>query len=271
MAQDLMFQDRIRDAVRTVYGSIPQGAGRAMAGRFYSSDELASVPEIAVTWALGVGNPTRHAGLGQGEVVLDVGCGGGIDTVLAARQVGPTGRVVGIDMLDEMLERSAVAAAEAGVADRCRFVCTEMESIPLPDAAIDVVISNGVPNLSPRKSRAFAEIARVMRPGGRLCVADLIVEDELPPEVLSSEGAWAGCISGALSETVLTKKLAHAGLDDVRLEERVIFDIEDVALYPLFTSEVLELMRRTMSEEAQRRVADSVIIHARKPVGGHTA
>lgn len=265
MAQDLMFQDRIRDAVRSTYRSIPEGAGRAMAERFYSAEELAAVPESAITWALGVGNPTRHAALAEGEVVLDVGCGGGIDTVLAARQVGPTGRVVGIDMLAEMLERAAGAAAHAGVGERCEFVCTEMEGLALPDASIDVVISNGVPNLSPRKSRAFAEIVRVMRPGGRLCVADLTVEDELPPEVLSSEGAWAGCIAGALSESVLTKKLALAGLQDIRLDEREIFDLADVALYPLFTGEVLELMARTMSEQAQRRVADGVVIHARKP------
>lgn len=265
MAQDLMFQDRIREAVRSTYRSIPEGAGRAMAERFYSAEELAAVPESAVTWALGVGNPTRHADLAEGEVVLDVGCGGGIDTVLAAHEVGPAGRVIGIDMLEEMLERSAAAVHEAGVAERCEFVCTEMESLPLPDASIDVVISNGVPNLSPRKSRVFAEISRVMRPGGRFCVADLTVEDELPPEVLASDGAWAGCISGALSERVLTKKLTDSGLQDVRLDEREVFDIDDVALYPLFTDEVLDLMRATMSESAQRRVADSVIIHARKP------
>ena len=124
--------------------------------------------------------------------MLDIGCGAGIDTILAARQVGLSGRVIGLDMLDEMCWRAHATANAAGVAGCTEFKRGEMEAIPLPDESVDVVISNGVLNLSPRKARALAEVHRVLRPGGRLCVADLTVEDDLPPEVLTSESAWAG-------------------------------------------------------------------------------
>jgi ubiquinone/menaquinone biosynthesis C-methylase UbiE len=124
--------------------------------------------------------------------VLDVGSGGGIDTILAARAVGPSGRAIGIDLLEDMCERARAHAEEAAVAAWTEFLQGEMEAIPLPDETVDVVISNGVINLSARKSRALAEIHRVLRPGGRVCVADLLVDDDLPPEVLTSDSAWAG-------------------------------------------------------------------------------
>lgn len=139
-----------------------------------------------------MGNPVLHAGLRPGETVLDLGSGGGIDTILAAHEVGPTGRAIGIDLLDEMVERARGHAREAGVDGWTEFRRGEMEDIPLPDASVDVVISNGVINLSPRKSRVLAEIHRVLRSGGRMCVADLTVEDDLPPEILTSDAAWAG-------------------------------------------------------------------------------
>jgi arsenite methyltransferase len=266
MSDDLMFQDEIRDVVRAAYGAIATGAGRPMAQRFYSDEELASVPAQAVDWALGVGNPVRHAGLLEGEVVLDVGSGGGIDTVLAARSVGPTGRVIGLDMLPEMCERARAAAKDAGVGAWCDFHEGEMEAMPLPDDAIDVVISNGVVNLSPRKSRAFAEITRVLRPGGRICVADLVVNADLPPEVLTTSAAWAGCIAGALTERVLVRKLDRAGLVDVELTERGTLTLDDVALYPLFTPDVVSLMRRLLANDARQHIATSLIARARKPL-----
>jgi SAM-dependent methyltransferase len=262
---DLMFQDEIREVVRTAYSAITSGAGRRMAQRFYAEEELASLPAGAVDWALGVGNPVRHSGFSGGEVVLDIGSGGGIDTVLAARRVGPTGRVIGLDMLSEMCERARDAARQAGVAAWCELREGEMEAIPLPDASIDVVVSNGVINLSPRKSRAFAEIDRVLRPGGRICISDLVVDDDLPPEVLSSGTAWAGCIAGALSEQVLARMLDLAGLVDIELTERIALTLDDVALYPLFTPEVLALMRRVLSDDAQQHIATSLIVRARKP------
>jgi arsenite methyltransferase len=188
----MLFQDQIKEVVRTAYAGIDRGAGKPAADLLYSKEELAELPPEAVRWALGVGNPVRHAELAIGETVLDVGSGGGIDTILAAKRVGPTGRAIGLDVLDEMVERARVHAAAAGVDGWTRFVRGEMEAIPLPDASVDVVISNGVINLSPRKSRVLAEIRRVLKPGGRLCIADLTVEDELPPEVMANEAAWAG-------------------------------------------------------------------------------
>ncbi len=190
--RDLMFQDEIKDAVRSAYAAISSGGGEAVARKLYSEQELAEVPPGAVEWALGVGNPVRYAFLEPGQVVLDVGSGGGIDTILAARRVGPTGRAIGLDPLEEMCERGRRHAAEAGVEDRTEFVLGEMEEIPLPERSVDVVISNGVLNLSARKSRALAEIFRVLAPGGRICLADLTVEGELPPEVANDQSAWAG-------------------------------------------------------------------------------
>jgi arsenite methyltransferase len=192
VAKDLMFQDEIRESVRRAYSAISAGGGESVARRFYSNEELAEVHPGAVEWALSVGNPVRYAFLRPGETVLDVGSGGGIDTILAARRVGPGGRSVGLDLLEEMCERGRRHAAEAGVESWTEFVQGEMEDIPLPNESVDVVISNGVLNLSGRKSRAMAEIYRVLRPGGRICLADLTVEGELPPEVANDQSAWAG-------------------------------------------------------------------------------
>jgi arsenite methyltransferase len=260
-----MFQREILEVVREAYRRLPAGAGRAMAVKLYEEDTLETVPEPAVGWALGVGDPVRHAGLREGEVVLDLGCGGGIDAVLAARRVGPTGRVVGLDLLPEMRERARHAAELAGVGAWCEFVEGVMEDLPLPSRSVDVVISNGALNLSPRKSRALAEVARVLVPGGRLCIADLAVEEDLPPEVLATEASWAGCIAGAVSERVLVRKMQRAGLVDVEVGARVPFGIDDVATYPLFTGDVIDLMRRVIPERARDRVAVSLLARAVKP------
>lgn len=188
---DLLHSDEIKQLVRDAYRGIDSGTGE-VAECLYSPEELAEVPRSAADGALGVGNHLRYAVLSPGDVVLDLGCGAGIDSILAARRVGPTGRVVALDFLPEMLERTAAAATEAGL-DNVETVEGEMEAIPLPDGSVDVVISNGVLNLSPRKARAFAECARVLRPGGRFCVSDLtLVEEELPPEVMTHPAAWAG-------------------------------------------------------------------------------
>jgi arsenite methyltransferase len=189
---DLLHQDEIRAVVRDAYAGIAEGAGAAVAASLYGEGQLHGLPPEAVRWALGVGDPVRHARLRPGEVVLDVGCGGGIDSVLAARAVGPSGRVIGLDLLDDMCDRARAAAGEAGMAFWTEFRTGAMEDIPLEDGAVDGVISNGVLNLSPRKARALAEIHRVLRPGGRVSLADLTVDDDLPPEVLTSDAAWAG-------------------------------------------------------------------------------
>jgi arsenite methyltransferase len=192
MGRDLMFQQEIKDTVQQAYAAITNGGGETVARRLYSDQELAEVPPGAVEWARGVGNPVRYARLQSGQVVVDVGSGGGIDTVLAARRVGPEGHAIGLDVLEEMCERGRRHAAQAGVEGWTEFLQGEMEDIPLPGESVDVVISNGVLNLSARKSRALAELFRVLRPGGRMCMADLTVEGQLPPEVANDQSAWAG-------------------------------------------------------------------------------
>ncbi len=191
MSRDLLHQDEIRGLVREAYRSV-DSESRAVAEKLYSREELDGVPAVALNHALGVGNHLRYARIEPGDTVLDLGCGWGIDSILAARRVGATGRVIALDFLPEMLERTAAAADEAGL-DNVEALEGEMEAIPLPDASVDCVISNGVLNLSPRKARALAECARVLRREGELCLADLTVEEEgLPPEVLTHPAAWAG-------------------------------------------------------------------------------
>lgn len=192
MAQDLLYQQEVKEAVRQAYEKITTGGGQPVARSLYSPEQLSRVPPGAIEWALGVGNPVPHAELRTGETVLDLGSGGGIDTILAAREVGSEGRAIGIDLLPDMVERAGANAAEAGVDAWTEFRRGEMEDVPLEDSSVDVVISNGVINLSPRKSRVLAEVHRVLKPGGRLCVADLTVEEDLPPEILTSDSAWAG-------------------------------------------------------------------------------
>jgi len=189
-SDDLLAQDAIKASVRAAYREII-GQRTDAAAALYAPEQLAGLPAGAVAQALGVGNPIRHADLRPGEVVLDLGCGGGIDTILAARAVGPQGRAIGLDILPEMLEAAARHARAAGTAN-VEWVQGEIEAIPLPDGAVDVAIANGTVNLSPRKSRVFAEVFRVLRPGGRLVAADIVVDEDLPPEVRTHPAAWAG-------------------------------------------------------------------------------
>lgn len=187
---DLLNQDAVHELVAERYRGIV-GRPTSVAPTLYSPDELAGLPEGAIAGALGVGNPVRFAALRAGEVVLDLGSGGGLDTLLAARSVAPGGRAIGLDILPEMLERGARHAREAGISN-VEWRRGEIENIPLPDGSVDVVVSNGVVNLSPRKSRVLFEAYRLLRPGGRISIADIIVEDDLPPEVIVDPQAWAG-------------------------------------------------------------------------------
>jgi arsenite methyltransferase len=191
VSRDLMHSDDVKAIVREAYGAV-DSSSEAVAHKLYSEEELAQVPRSAVERALGVGNHLRFAEIEPGETILDLGCGAGIDSILAGHRTGPAGRVIALDFLPEMLERTAAAAGEAGL-DNVETLEAEMESIPLPDASVDHVISNGVVNLSPRKRRVLAECARVLRPGGKLSMADLTVGDEeLPPEILTHPATWAG-------------------------------------------------------------------------------
>jgi SAM-dependent methyltransferase len=264
MSRDLMHSAEIRQLVRDAYRHVPPTTA-AVAHKLYTPEELAQVPRSAVARALGVANHLRFADIEPGETILDLGCGGGIDTILAARRTGPTGRVIALDFLPEMLERTASAAREAGL-DNVEILHGEMEAIPLPDASVDLIISNGVLNLSPRKARVMAECARVLRLGGRLCISDLTVEqDDLPPEILTQPAAWAGCVAGALAEDDFARKLEKAGFQDVEVTHRTPMSIDDCALYPLFSGHVIELMRQLIPAEKHHAVAISVIVRATLP------
>jgi len=191
MAKDLMHSAELKQMVREAYGAVAS-ENDSVACQLYTDNELDGVPRATREFALGVGNHLRYADIDPGETVLDVGCGAGIDTIIAAGRTGPSGRVLALDFLPEMLERTAKAAAESGL-ENVETVEGDMEAIPLPDDSVDHLISNGVLNLSPRKARALAECGRVLRTGGKFCVSDLTVsEDELPPEVLTHPAAWAG-------------------------------------------------------------------------------
>jgi SAM-dependent methyltransferase len=182
----------------------------------YDESARGTLPADAVAASLGCGNPTAVAELSPGEVVLDLGSGGGIDVILSARRVGPTGKAYGVDMTDEMLALARRNAQEAAV-DNVEFLKGDIESLPLPDASVDVVISNCVINLSLDKPAVFAEIARVLRPGGRLGVADVVAEDRLSPAARAELGSHAGCIAGALSVSEYEQGLQAAGLTDVSI------------------------------------------------------
>jgi SAM-dependent methyltransferase/TusA-related sulfurtransferase len=259
---DLMRKAQVQAFVGDAYRTIDAPTRAGAAG--YTDAQLADLPAGAVAWSLGLGNPLAHADLRPGDVVLDVGCGAGIDTLLAARRVGDDGVVVGLDLVGEMCERARAYAREAGIGNVV-FVQGEMEAIPLPDGSIDAIISNGVINLSPRKMRALFECARVLRPAGRICVTDMIIdEQELPVEVLTHPAAWSGCVSGAMAERTLLRSLGRVGLVNVTVHERRAVGIADCARYPLFSSELLAVMRRTIPPDRQDRFAGSITVSARK-------
>ena len=184
---------------------------------FYDAEERASIPETAVGASLGCGNPVVVAELHAGETVLDLGSGGGIDVLLSARRVGPTGTVYGLDMTDEMLELARHNAEQAG-ATNVHFLKGLMEDIPLPAESVDVVISNCVINLSTDKPAVLAEIARVLKPGGRIGIADVVAEDWLSPDERAERGSFVGCVAGALSESEYRDGLSAAGLAHVEIE-----------------------------------------------------
>lgn len=190
MVRDLMYSDEVRLLVRDAYEHLGEPGGPALS--LYREQDLDRLPDGARRWALGVGDPVRHAALEQGEDVIDLGCGSGIDALLAAERVRPGGEVTGFDLLPAMVERARSFADEAGI-DNVTFRTAEMEDLPLEDASVDVAISNGAINLTTRKSRVLAEAYRVLRPGGRMVVSDLTIrEEELPSEVLTHPSAWAG-------------------------------------------------------------------------------
>ncbi len=192
----------------------------------YDANQAGQIPEEAIKASLGCGNPTALAKLNSGETVLDLGSGGGIDVLLSARRVGPSGKAYGLDMTDEMLALARENQRKAGV-ENVEFLKGEIENIPLPDNSVDVVISNCVINLSADKDRVLRETFRVLKPGGRFAVSDVVVRGEVPEQVRRSMEMWVGCIAGALQDHEYIGKLAKAGFDGIDIEPTRIYSIED--------------------------------------------
>jgi SAM-dependent methyltransferase len=196
----------------------------------YDETQASQVPEGALKASLGCGNPTLLAQLNPGETVLDLGSGGGIDVLLSARRVGPTGKAYGLDMTDEMLALARENQRQAGV-QNVEFLRGEIENIPLPDNSVDVIISNCVINLSADKDRVLREAFRVLKPGGRFAVSDVVVHGDVPAEVRQNVLLWVGCIAGALQDTEYISKLGDAGFEAIEIEATRVHKVEDACVF----------------------------------------
>lgn len=236
--------ENIKEAVKEKYGQaalrVTTGAGSSCCGagpatacscdpitsNLYDAGQAGQVPEEALQASLGCGNPTALAKLNPGEVVLDLGSGGGIDVLLSAKRVGPAGRAYGLDMTDEMLALANENKRKAGV-ENVEFLKGEIENIPLPANSVDVIISNCVINLSADKDRVLREAFRVLRPGGRFAVSDVVTHGEIAPQIRKSVLMWVGCIAGALEESEYRQKLAAAGFEQIEVEPTRVYRAED--------------------------------------------
>jgi arsenite methyltransferase len=202
----------------------------AITSNLYDATQEGEVPEAAIKASLGCGNPTALAELKAGETVLDLGSGGGVDVLLSARRVGPTGKAYGVDMTDEMLALAEENKRKSGLTN-VEFLKGEIEDIPLPDSSVDVIISNCVVNLSGDKDRVMKEAFRVLKPGGRLAISDVVVRGKVPTEIKKSLELWAGCVAGALSEYDYEAKLAKAGFDNIDIEPTRVYSSEDARAF----------------------------------------
>lgn len=239
-----MVESNIKEVVKERYGAVARrvssGAGTGCCGpsgccgdssdpitqNLYDASQTGILPETALQASLGCGNPTALAQLSPGEVVLDLGSGGGIDVLLSARRVGPTGKAYGLDMTDDMLALARENQKKAGVTN-VEFLKGEIEHIPLPDDSVDVIISNCVINLSADKDQVLREAFRVLKPGGRFAVSDVVVRGEVPEWIRKSLLLWAGCIAGALSDRDYMTKLSAAGFTSIEIEPTRVYTVED--------------------------------------------
>ena len=206
--------------------SVGSGCADPITSNLYDNSQAQQVPEEALRSSLGCGNPTALAKLNPGEVVLDLGSGGGIDVLLSAKRVGPTGKAYGLDMTDEMLALANENKRKAGI-ENVEFLKGEIEHIPLPDNSVDVIISNCVINLSEDKDRVLREALRVLKPGGRFAVSDVVTRGEMLPEIRQSVLLWVGCVAGALEENEYRSKLASAGFEKIEIEPTRVYRLED--------------------------------------------
>lgn len=231
----------------------------------YDDETAASLPKAAIGASLGCGNPTALADLHEGEVVLDLGSGGGIDVLLSARRVGPTGKAYGLDMTDEMLALARRNAAEAG-ATNVEFLKGDIESIPLPDESVDVIISNCVINLAGDKATVLREAFRVLKPGGRFAVSDVVVRGEIPAEIRKSMELWVGCVAGALDVDEFERLLVQAGFQDPSLEPTRVYEPADARA----VLEEAGVDVDALAESVDGRIL-SAFVRARKPAAAPAA
>ncbi len=236
------------------------GENAPITSNLYTVDETVGLPCEAVTASLGCGNPTALTQLNPGETVLDLGSGGGIDVLLSAKRVGPTGKAYGLDMTDEMLALARENQRKAEV-ENVEFLKGEIEQIPLPDNSVDVIISNCVINLSGDKDRVLAEAFRVLRPGGRFAISDVVVRGEVPPQIRRNVELWIGCVAGALGEEEYRRKLANVGFEEIDLEPTRIYHVEDAREF--LTGRGIDVDTIALQMEGKFM---SAFVRARKPV-----
>ena len=268
-----MSETQVKDVVRERYGEaalkVLEGGSCCgtrvqptecdpITSNLYAPQETGGLPDEAVAASLGCGNPTALAELKPGEVVLDLGSGGGIDVLLSARRVGPAGKAYGLDMTDEMLALARQNQQKAGL-ENVEFLKGEIENIPLPDNSVDVIVSNCVINLSGDKDRVLREAFRVLRPGGRFAVSDVVVRGEVPGEIRRSIELWIGCVAGALEEEEYRAKLAAAGFSEINVEPTRIYSAEDAR--PYLESAGLDFEKHAASMEGKFM---SAFVRARK-------
>jgi len=273
-----MSTENIKEVVKQKYGQAALrvqsgptsccGSGSALGdccdpitSNLYSKQQSGDVPEQAMQASLGCGNPTSLAQLNPGEIVLDLGSGGGIDVLLSARRVGPTGKAYGLDMTDEMLALARANQEKAGVGN-VEFLKGEIENIPLADNSVDVIISNCVINLSADKDRVMREAFRVLKPGGRFAVSDVVVTGEIPAVVRKSVELWIGCIAGALRDADYTAKLATAGFENIAIEPTRIYAIDDARQFLAGQGTDVDAIAAEVDGKFM-----SAFIRARKPAG----
>ncbi len=269
--------EQIRTAVREHYARAardtesccgPTGTATDLIGRtLYSDEDAGGLPETALAASLGCGNPTLLADLQPGEVVLDLGSGGGIDVLLSARRVAPSGKAYGLDLTPEMLDLARRNQAEAGVTN-AEFLEGTIESVPLSDDSVDVIISNCVVNLSPDKPAVLREAFRVLRPGGRLAISDIVLRRPLPHEITQVMSLWTGCVSGALLDADYAEELARAGFGEISIEATHVYDRADLTSMAGDLS-VLGAIPAALDVEAMLTELDAAVmsafVRARKP------
>lgn len=270
-----MSEPNIQEVVRQKYGEVAKrassggsaccGGGAQLMGcdpitkNLYSDAEKSALPEKAVAASLGCGNPTALARLRPGEVVLDLGSGGGIDVILSAKRVGPTGKAYGLDMTDEMLSLAHENQKKAGITN-VEFLKGAIENIPLPDNTVDVIISNCVINLTADKDRVLAEAFRVLKPGGRFAISDVVVRGSVPADIRKSMELWVGCIAGALEENEYRQKLARAGFESIQVEPTRVYKMEEAREFLVAAG----LEPETVTPQIDGKFI-SAFVHAAKP------